>query len=536
MILWPLAELHNVNAALRQRPAAKPSRPNHGRRITAAESRPPKHGRGISDSSDSFLLGVVRRLGGRTAKKQLLIVENRVGLRLAKITNRKQIVNEELIIGLREALTVSPGNVPLRIQLASALSALGRFDEAEVEYRQALSQAPDNIDIKLHLAKLYSRIGKASQAMVIMEALCSESSPPPNALVLYAKLLFADGEVRSAVSRYKQAIEADPDVADLQLGQDLGVGQDFQDSEVFEGRVRETSGDIGDEFTSEMERPTLMFDDVGGMEKVKEEIRIKILYPLLHPELYQAYGKEMGGGILMYGAPGCGKTYLARATAGEIGAGFISVGISDVLDMWTGQSERNLSSLFEHARANKPCVLFFDEVDALGGRRSDMNSGSARQLINQFLSEMDGVDKSNDGVLVLAATNAPWHVDPAFRRPGRFDRVLFVPPPDTIACGEILKLQLAGKPQDAIDYTKIAKKLEQFSGADVKAVVDAAIEEKLRQAMKTGIPQPLTTADLMNAAKTLNPTTREWFSTARNYALYSNQGGMYDEVLKYLKM
>src|SRR5690606_29954670 len=128
--------------------------------------------------------------------------------------------------------------------------------------------------------------------------------------------------------------------------------------------------------------------------------------------------------------PGCGKTHLARATAGEISAGFISVGISDVLDMWIGSSERNLHELFAGARANKPCVLFFDEVDALGSRRSDLQHSHARHLINQFLAEMDGIDANNDGLLILAATNSPWHVDPAFRRPGRFDRILFVPPPD----------------------------------------------------------------------------------------------------------
>ena len=185
---------------------------------------------------------------------------------------------------------------------------------------------------------------------------------------------------------------------------------------------------------------------------------------------------------------------------------------------------------------NKPCVLFFDEVDALGGRRADMHSGSARQLINQFLAEMDGIERSNDGLLILAATNAPWHVDPAFRRPGRFDRVLFVPPPDQPARREILQIHCQGKPLDNIDFDQLAAKTDNFSGADLKAVIDQAVENKLREAMKSGGLKPLSTKDLVAAAKSLKPTTREWFSTARNYALYSNQGGVYDDVLKYLKM
>ena len=372
--------------------------------------------------------------------------------------------------------------------------------------------------------------------MVIVEDLVKKRETPARAYVLYARLLLNDGEVANAVAQYKLALDIDPDVEDQQLSQQLGVVPEDEAGAVFEGRVRSSWQDESSEFETEIERPSITFDDVGGMGELKEEIGVKIIYPLQHPEMYKAYGKETGGGILLYGPPGCGKTYLARATAGQINAGFLSVGISDVLNMWIGNSERNLHELFEQARYNKPSVLFFDEVDALGGRRSDMASGAGRQLINQFLAEMDGVDASNDGVLVLAATNAPWHVDPAFRRPGRFDQVLFVPPPDAEARLEILRIHLRNKPQETIDFRHLAKKTDSFSGADMKAIVDQAIEVKLREAIKAGVAKPLTTKDLMAAAKRLNPTTREWFSTARNYALYSNQGGVYDDVLRYLKL
>jgi transitional endoplasmic reticulum ATPase len=207
-----------------------------------------------------------------------------------------------------------------------------------------------------------------------------------------------------------------------------------------------------------------------------------------------------------------------------------------VLDMWIGNSERNLHELFEQARRNRPCVLFFDEVDALGASRADMRQSGGRHLINQFLSELDGVTSNNDGVLVLAATNAPWHLDSAFRRPGRFDRILFVPPPDAAARADILRILCRGKPQAAIDFDQVAKKSADFSGADLKSIVDLAIEGKLRQAMQEGVPKPLATADMLAAAKTVKPSTKEWFSTARNYALYSNQGGVYDDILKYLKL
>ncbi len=405
--------------------------------------------------------------------------------------------------------------------------------------------APANGEIKLELATAFYQQNKNSQALVILEDLAKQSDAPAKAFVLYARLLLRAGDVPNAVAQYKNALEIDPAAADAQLGETLGVrtpagegGQFDEDdsSEVFEGRVRQSWEGSATGPSAEIERPKMGFGEVGGMEALKEEIRLKIIYPLQHADLYKAYGKAIGGGILMYGPPGCGKTHLARATAGEIKASFLSVGISDVLDMWIGRSERNLHELFEQARANKPCVLFFDEVDALGGRRSDMHGGSARQLINQFLAEMDGVEQSNDGVLILSATNAPWHVDPAFRRPGRFDRVLFVPPPDEPARREILQIHCKGKPIENIDFDSVAAKTENFSGADLKAVVDQAVEIKLRDAMKSGGLKPLSTKDLLTAAKALKPTTREWFSTARNYALYSNQGGVYDDVLKYMKM
>jgi transitional endoplasmic reticulum ATPase len=436
---------------------------------------------------------------------------------------------------LRAALAVSPDNVPLRQHLAESLLGVGRAEEAEAEFRSALALAPDNTTLQLGLARSFFEQQKHSAALVVLEKLVKHRSPPAAAHALYARLLFQRGEVENAVAQYKLAIEIDPQTADDDLAKQLGVYAS-KSSEVIDGRLRAGWEEGPRDFSDNIERPTIGFNDVGGMDELKEEIRLKIIYPLEHKDLYAAYGKSIGGGILMYGPPGCGKTHLARATAGEIKAGFIPVGINDVLEMWMGNSERNLHQLFQEARDNAPCVLFFDEVDALGAKRSDMQAGSGRHLINQFLAEMDGVKHSNEGVLILAATNAPWHVDPAFRRPGRFDRVLFVPPPDQTARASILSILARGKPVKDIDYNAVAKKTDGFSGADMKAVIDQAVEAKLRQAMKTGKPSPLTTADFLAAVGTLKPTTKEWFSTARNHALYANQGGMYDDILKFLRI
>lgn len=442
--------------------------------------------------------------------------------------------DDESIRTLRDAIQHSPDNIPLRRHLAQSLMGLGRYEEAEHELREALALAPQNVEVKLALAQAYYQQSKNSQALVIVEDITKHPSAPVAARALYARLLVRSGDVPNAVAQYKLAMESDPQV-DPELGRELGVSQP-RESEVFEGRVREPWSDEPPGYEGELERPKIRFNDVGGMDDLKEEISMRIIYPLQHPEIYKAYGKAAGGGILMYGPPGCGKTYLARATAGEIQASFLAIGINDVLEMWMGSSERNLHQIFDQARHNTPCVLFFDEVDALGARRADVHGGIARNVINQFLAEMDGVQASNEGVLILAATNAPWHIDAAFRRPGRFDRVLFVPPPDLAGRAAVLRVHCAGKPVEAIDFQQLAKATENFSGADLKGVIDMAAESKLREAMKTKRLAPIGTKDLLAAAKTLKPTTREWFSTARNYALYSNQGGIYDDVLKYLKL
>ncbi len=447
---------------------------------------------------------------------------------------------------LREALRFSPENIPLRRHLAETLLSHGRPEEAEVEFREALAMAPDDAHLKVGLANAFLQQGKNNLAAVLFEDVTRSPGAPARAFVLFARLLFQAGEVEEAVKQYHRGISADPSVSDREFADRLGIREadpvdpdeptDEMTDDVVEGKVRGTWSDPGADFEAEVERPSLKFADVGGMEPLKEEIRIKIIHPMNHADLYRAYGKTIGGGILLYGPPGCGKTYLARATAGEIAASFLAVGINDVLEMWIGNSERNLHALFEQARQNKPCVLFFDEVDALAASRTDLKTSGGRHLINQFLSELDGVGTTNEGVLILAATNAPWHLDPAFRRPGRFDRILFVPPPDAGARASILRLLCRGKPVQDIDYDHVAKKTENLSGADLRAVVELAVEGKLREAMKSGIPKPLVTKDLLAAASTVRPSTREWFSTARNHALYSNQGGIYDDILKFLKI
>jgi AAA+ superfamily predicted ATPase len=446
---------------------------------------------------------------------------------------------DDTLQALREAVQLSPDNVPLRQHYADKLLAAGRADKAEGEYRHALALAPDRQPLKLGLAHAFHQQGKHSQALVVLEDLLRRSDTPARAYLLHARILLQSGESPRAAAKYRAALDADPAVADPDLAQQLGLILDAGHRRVVSGRDRPAARRTAEEAprpAPPVERPALTFADVGGVDALKDEVRLKIVLPLAHPDLYAAYGKGAGGGILLFGPPGCGKTLLARATAGEVRSAFLSVGVNEALELWVGQGERNLPRLFAAARDHAPCVLFFDAVDALAASRAEMRSDGPRSLVHQFLTELDGAGQSNQGVLVLAATNAPWHLDAAFRRPGRFDRLLFVPPPYAEGRAAVLRLLCCSKPLEAFDYAAVAHQTEGFSGADLKAVVDVAVERKLREAVKDGVPRPLTTRDLLAAAATVRPSTREWFATARNYALYANQSGLYDDVVKYLKL
>lgn len=439
---------------------------------------------------------------------------------------------------LMDAVRQTPDNLPLRKYLCAELLRRSRWQEAEIELKQALQMGPQDSELQLGLAAAFCEQKKTSLGLVLIEELTNGRTPPPKAWLIYARLLHQAGQTLEAKSAYEKAVALDANLKDAYLESEINLAnQQGREPEKLRMPAHGSHPEADDEARIlDIERPKINFSDIGGMDAVKREIGLKIIEPLRHADLYKAYGKKIGGGILLYGPPGCGKTHLARATAGEVNANFIPVGISDILDMWIGNSEKNLHAIFEKARSLKPCVLFFDEVDALGASRNDLRHSAGKQLINQFLLEMDGMEGDNEGLLILAATNAPWHLDPAFRRPGRFDRIIFVPPPDESARAAILTIKMKGKPAENIDYAAVARKTADFSGADLEALIDVAVEAKLEAAMQTGIPGPLSTSDLLAAATKLKATTKEWFTTGKNYALFANEAGLYDDILNYLKI
>ena len=343
--------------------------------------------------------------------------------------------SEPLLDSLRSAVTAMPDDVPLRLHLAALLLRAGQRDEAVRHLGAVLQRDPGN-----------------GEALALLTG--QHPSAPADPAVSPERTVAPGGDSASSPAVADPADDGDapalPPAPPATLGASpappappappaAGAGEDTAsyDWSQAEDELRDVLpamfvGDAGstsalDEARAYDAEPAgLTLADVAGLTEVKQRLEAAFLAPMRNPELRKLYGKSLRGGLLLYGPPGCGKTFIARAVAGELGARFITVSFADLIDMFVGRSERNIHELFEVARRNAPCVLFLDEVDAIGQKRSQLRNTPMRSAVNQLLLELDDVASDNTGVFLLAATNHPWDVDSALRRPGRFDRTLLV--------------------------------------------------------------------------------------------------------------
>ena len=443
-------------------------------------------------------------------------------------------MDDQSLKELKAALDVTPNNMALLMLVAKTHYMRKEYEEAAKQIERCPLEYDVNSEFCQLAGNIYLDNGTPERALEFLK------SDDAEICLLRAKALLALNRLNEGKLAYLAAIEQNAALEDPQLFTLLRSNIKENPSRSGGPKLKVISND--DTHKEDIDRlvepiqERISFDSVGGLESVKKTIYKKIILPYQKPTLFQRFKKRVGGGILLYGPPGCGKTLLARATAGECNADFFNVSISDILDMYIGESEKKLHSLFEKARHNSPAVLFFDEVEALGGKRQNTRDGTTSKLVSQFLSEMDGFSQNNHGVLILAATNVPWSVDVAFRRPGRFDRVLFVPPPDQLAREAILKVLLDERPVDKdLDTSLIAMQTGGFSGADLRELVESAADAAIEDSIETGKEQAINSIHFKTSLQEVKPTTIEWLTTARNYARYSNESGQYDEVLAFLK-
>lgn len=276
-------------------------------------------------------------------------------------------------------------------------------------------------------------------------------------------------------------------------------------------RTREAIGtEEGNQSFLFREASQVSLDDVAGLEEAKQEIRLRMIYPLEHPEKADRYGIRRGGGLLLYGPPGTGKTLLARAVAGEIDADFFTATPSQLMSKWVGEAERNVARLFEQAHACERAVIFLDEVEAMIPARRSSGSTVMQRVVPQILAELQGVRTQSGSLLFLGATNEPWAMDHAALRPGRFDAKVYIGLPNAAARRRMLDLYLTPRPlAPDVDLDQLAEALDGYSGADIVEICERCAARVFMDSIRDGTERNIAAADVHEVLSSIKPSVGE---------------------------
>ncbi|MDE1871522.1 MAG: AAA family ATPase [Candidatus Micrarchaeota archaeon] len=360
--------------------------------------------------------------------------------------------------------------------------AIGEYNEAiridakyaDAYFNRALTKRVTNDfdGAKNDLEMVLSLQPKSADAPLLIGDIAENANDLLSAKYWYEKSLANNPDYTEAKNRLEHIdslMHMDTDIAGKQGTQQVQVKKEEQKDVIEEGQIKKVA----------FLKSDVRFDDVIGLEKVKRYLQENVVLAIKKPELFKKYGKKLGLGLLLYGPPGTGKTYIVRAIAGEAGANVIIARVNQIVDMYTGNTEKNLHAIFEQARKNTPCIIFFDELDALGVKRGGDepgggNSSALRLAVNQFLVEMSGVESNPEGIYVIGATNNPWDIDPALKRSGRFGDSVYIKPPSYKDRRNLFKYYTRNKPIGNLNYGRLARATMGYSPADIERVADKA--------------------------------------------------------------
>jgi SpoVK/Ycf46/Vps4 family AAA+-type ATPase len=375
--------------------------------------------------------------------------------------------------------------------------------------RAAVEAVPDNLALRLHVATLLLQAGRPAESLEHSSAVLA--------------LVPGHREATKLVERATTALPDSPFPAPAPFS---AAPPDPQ----------HRGATLDQWVLGEVEEPRMTLADVGGMPAIKRWLSTAFLSPLRDPQMRRLFGRSLRGGLLMYGPPGCGKTFLARAVAGELEAGFLRIDLGHVVDMWLGYSRRSIHEIFETARTSAPCLLYLDQLDAIGPRRAGRRHSIGRGVVDQLVAELYSASEEHEGVFVIAATEHPWDVDSLLRRPGRLDHRLLVLPPDREAREAVIRSVLDGRPlAEDLDVTALATRTDRYSASDLAQLCESAAAAALEASIVSNSSRPIALADFTRGLHEIRPSTPPWFELARDYARFAAEPGSYDDLVAYLR-